>query len=110
MRSVSRRPYFTVSTCQPAAANMPCSRGVPMTGTTRSSDCRFRSTIQTISPSSVVIGSMTASHTAPSSSSASPTREYCRPVPAPPNCALTYLRASAPQMGAVAPIPTDPVE
>ena len=66
--------------------------------------------IQTTSPSPMTIGSNTASHTAPSSSSASPTREYCRPVPAPPNRVLTYRRASAPQIGAVAPIPTEPVE
>ena len=80
--SSSSRPYLTVSTCQPAAANMPCSRVAPMLGTTRSSDCRFRSTIQTTSPSSPTIGSRIASQHAPSSSSASPTSEYCRPCAA----------------------------
>ena len=77
--SCSSRPYLTVSTCQPAASNMPCSRVAPMLGTTRSSDCRLRSTIHTTSPSSPTIGSRIASQHAPSSSSASPTSEYCRP-------------------------------
>ena len=45
--SCSSRPYLTVSTCQPAAANMPCSRMAPRMGTTRSRLCRLRSTIQT---------------------------------------------------------------
>ena len=52
-----------------------------MLGTTRSSDWRFMSTIQTTSPSSATIGSMIASQQAPSSSSASPSSEYWRPVP-----------------------------
>ncbi|MGJ3558214.1 hypothetical protein ACR6C2_01690 [Streptomyces sp. INA 01156] len=50
-----------------------------MSGTTRSRDCRLRSTIQTTSPRPAVAGSRTASQTAPSSSSASPTSEYWRP-------------------------------
>lgn len=104
--SVSSRPYFSVSTCQPAAANMPFSRCAARYGTTRSRDCRLRSTIHTTSPSSATPGSRIASQTAPSSSSASPTREYCRPAGAP----STYRRATAPQIGAVAPMPTDPVE
>ena len=74
--SVSTRPYFTVSTCQPAAANIPSSRAAPIVGTTRSSDWRLRSTTHTTSPSLATIGSSTASHTAPSSSSASPTRDH----------------------------------
>ena len=79
--SSSSRPYLTVITCQPAAPNMPCSRAAPIVGTTRSSDCRFRSTTQTTSPSSATSGRATASQTAPSSSSASPSSEYWRPVP-----------------------------
>ncbi|MBB5873510.1 hypothetical protein F4553_006944 [Allocatelliglobosispora scoriae] len=97
-------------TCQPAAANIFSSFPAAMVGTTRSSDWRLRSTIQTISPSSATDGSRIASQIAPSSSSASPTRENCRPVPAPPIDASTKRRAIAPQIGAVAPIPTDPVE
>ena len=100
-----------MSTCQPAASNMPCSRVAAMWGTTRSSDCRLRSTIHTTSPSSATIGSRIASQHAPSSSSASPTSEYCRPVPGrAPKRVSTYRRASAPQIGAVAPMPTEPVE
>ena len=83
-----------------------------MVGTTRSRDCRLRSTTQTTSPSSATIGSSTASQTAPSSSSASPTSDHCRPSgPVPvPKWPSTYRRASAPQIGAVAPMPTEPVE
>ena len=95
---------------------MPCSRVAPMLGTTRSSDCRLRSTIHTTSPSSATIGSRIASQHAPSSSSASPTSEYWRPCAAvsagdePVFREATYRRASAPQIGAVAPMPTEPVE
>ena len=78
--SSSIRPYFSVMTCQPAAVNMPRSRSAAMSGTTRSSDCRFTSTTQTTSPSSATPGSTMASHTAPSSSSASPSSEYWRPA------------------------------
>jgi len=108
--SSSRWPYFRVITCQPAAANMPRSRSAAMPGTTRSSDCRFMSTTQTTSPSSATPGSAIASHTAPSSSSASPRREYWRPVPTAPMPLFRYRRATAPQTGAVAPMPTEPVE
>ena len=51
-----------------------------------------------------------ASQTAPSSSSASPSSEYWRPVVPSPMNLFTYRRATAPQTGAVAPMPTDPVE
>ena len=109
-RASNRLPNLTSITCQPAAENIDANRPAAMLGTTRSNDCRFMSTIQTISPSSATDGSRIASHTAPSSSSASPTSEYWRPVPVAPNAASTYRRAIAPQIGAVAPIPTDPVE
>ena len=110
-RSSSSRPYFSVMTCQPAAVNMPRSRSVAIRGTTRSSDCRLTSTTQTTSPSSATPGSTTASHTAPSSSSASPNSEYWRPGLAVPWKWLPrYRLATAPQIGAVAPMPTDPVE
>ena len=98
-------------TCQPAALNMPRSRSAAISGTTRSSDWRFTSTTQTISPSSATPGSTMASQTAPSSSSASPSSEYWRPgAPSLTNLPFRYLRATAPQIGAVAPMPTDPVE
>ena len=77
--SSSSRPYFRVMTCQPAALNMPRNRSAVISGTTRSSDWRFTSTTQTISPSSATPGSTMASQTAPSSSSASPSSEYWRP-------------------------------
>ena len=80
--SCSSRPYLTVSTCQPAASNMPARRTAPMLGTIRSRLCRLRSMIQHTSPRSCTIGSRIASQQAPSSSSASPTIEYWRPVPA----------------------------
>ena len=111
--SSSSRPYFSVMTCQPAALNMPRSRSAAISGTTRSSDWRFTSTTQTTSPSSATPGSTMASQTAPSSSSASPSSEYWRPgapVPSAVNLLLRYRRATAPQTGAVAPMPTDPVE
>ena len=40
-------------TCQPAAENIAADPPAAMLGTTRSSDCRFMSMIQTISPSSL---------------------------------------------------------
>ena len=98
-------------TCQPAALNMPRSRSAVIIGTTRSSDWRFTSMTQTTSPSSATPGSTMASQTAPSSSSASPSSEYWRPrAPLPMNLPFRYRRATAPQIGAVAPMPTDPVE
>ena len=50
-----------------------------MSGTTRSSDWRFRSTTQSTSPSRATHGSAIASQTAPSSSSASPSSAIWRP-------------------------------
>ena len=50
-----------------------------MSGTTRSSDWRLRSTTHSTSPSRATIGSTIASHTAPSSSSASPSSAIWRP-------------------------------
>ena len=70
-----RWPQVRVMTCQSAAANMPCRRWIWTSGMTRSRDCRLRSTIQTTSPRLRTSGSMMASQTAPSSSSASPSRE-----------------------------------
>ena len=85
-----------------------------MLGTTRSSDCRLKSTIQTTSPSSATAGSRIASQHAPSSSSASPIREYWRPGVLSAGGVSAWLRmyrrASAPHTGAVAPMPTEPVE
>ena len=68
---------------------MVANRPAAMLGTTRSSDWRFMSTIQTISPSSGTEESRIASQTAPSSSSASPTNEYWRPLPVLPNAVST---------------------
>ena len=81
-----------------------------MSGTTRSSDWRLRSTTHMTSPSLATIGSATASQIAPSSSSASPISAIWRPPTGTSKCPATYRWASAPQIGAVAPIPTDPVE
>ena len=50
-----------------------------MSGTTRSSDWRLRSTTHSTSPRRATIGSTIASHTAPSSSSASPSSAIWRP-------------------------------
>ena len=78
-RASSLRPYLTVSTCQPAASNIPARRPKAMSGTTRSSDWRFRSTTQSTSPRRATHGSAIASQTAPSSSSASPSSAIWRP-------------------------------
>ncbi len=48
--SRSRRPYLTVIVCQPAASNIAPIRPAAMSGTTRSSDWRLRSTIHSTSP------------------------------------------------------------
>ncbi len=69
-----RRPYLTVIVCQPAASNIAPTRPAAMSGTTRSSDWRLRSTIHSTSPRRGTIGSTSASQIAPSSSSASPTQ------------------------------------
>jgi hypothetical protein len=110
----SSGPYFSVTTRQPAAPNMPASRDAARCGTTRSSDWRLTSTTHSTSPSWPTAGSQMASQHAPSSSSASPSSEICRPAGSPPadpvKCRSTYRRASAPQIGAVAPMPTEPVE
>ncbi len=78
-RPSSSRPYLTTTTCHPAASNMVESRSAVITGTTRSSDWRLKSTIHSTSPSRATSGSTSASHTAPSSSSASPTIAMWRP-------------------------------
>ena len=70
--SVSRRPYFTSTTCQPAAANCPRHCWIRTPGTTRSRLCRLKSTIQVTLPRPSVAGSAIASQMLPSSSSASP--------------------------------------
>ena len=70
--SVSRSPYLTSLTCQPDASNWARHCLIRMPGTTRSSDCRLKSTIQSTLPRPSVAGSAIASHTLPSSSSASP--------------------------------------
>ena len=46
----SRRPYFSSTTCQPAASNPRSSRAALMPGTTRSRHWRLRSTIQSTLP------------------------------------------------------------
>jgi hypothetical protein len=104
------RPYFMVTQCQPAASNIALKRLAAMSGTTRSRDCRFRSTIQRTSPNRATIGSAMASQHAPSSSSASPTNATCRPPAGASNFPETYRWTSAPQIGAVTPNPSDPVE
>ena len=68
----SSRPYLIVIVCQPAASNIAPIRPAAISGTTRSSDWRLRSTIHSTSPSEGTIGSTSASQIAPSSSSASP--------------------------------------
>ena len=80
--SSSSRPYLTVSTCQPAASNMPCEPGGadvghdPVEGLPVEVDDPARPR-RARRPS----GRGRPPSTAPSSSSASPTSEYCRPVP-----------------------------
>ena len=44
-------PYLTITQCQPAASNIDASRPAAMSGTTRSSDWRLRSTTHMTSPS-----------------------------------------------------------
>ena len=96
MRAPQRRPAGTAEEVfeqpaepdgddlPPAAENIVSSRPAAMLGTTRSSDWRFMSTIQTISPSSCTDGSRIASHTAPSSSSASRPASTAVPYPCRP--------------------------
>ncbi len=88
-RAASRGPYLTITACQPAAVNMSSSRPAAMSGTTRSSDCRLRSTTHMTSPSLLTIGSATASQHAPSSSSASPISAICRPPTGTSKCPAT---------------------
>ena len=104
-RAVLRREHLP-----PACGEHRLCLSVVIVGTTRSSDWRFASTIQTSSPRSATCWSITASQIAPSSSSASPTSEYGGHRTRRRSDHRTYRRARAPQIGAVAPIPTDPVE
>ena len=67
-----RGPYFSVTTCQPWSANTDASSDERMPGTTRSRLCRLKSMIHVTRPSPRVAMSEMASHTLPSSSSASP--------------------------------------
>ena len=76
-----------------------------MMGMTRSRLWRFRSTIQSTFGSARVCGSMIASQTLPSSSSASPRMEMNRPPVPLPKWVCTYRFASAPKSGAAAPRP-----
>ena len=108
--SRSQRPYLTVMQCHPAATNMSRMRPAAMSGTTRSSDCRLRSTIHITSPRRATIGSTRASQIAPSSISASPMRAIWRPPRGIGKWPAVYRCASAAQRVAVAPIPTEPVE
>ena len=85
----SSRPYLTVIVCHPAAANIAPIRPAAMSGTTRSSDWRLRSTIHSTSPSDGIIGSTSASQIAPSSSSASPIRAISRPATGTSKCPAT---------------------
>ena len=85
----SRRPYLTVIVSHPAASNIPRRRPAAMSGTTRSSDCRLRSTIQSTSPRRATMGSTSASQIAPSSSSASPTSATWRPPCGTSKCPAT---------------------
>src|SRR4051794_41517613 len=57
----SRGPYLTITWCQPAASNIAASRPAAMSGTTRSSDWRLRSTTHITSPRRATIGSAIAS-------------------------------------------------
>ena len=77
--SRNQRPYLTEIVCQPAASNIDPIRPAAMSGTTRSNDWRFRSTIHSTSPSRGTIRSTRASQIAPSSSSASPSSAIWRP-------------------------------
>ena len=54
-------PYLAITRCQPAASNIEASRPAAMSGTTRSSDWRLRSTTHSTSPRCATIGSATAS-------------------------------------------------
>ena len=87
--SPRRRPYLSVMVCQPAASNIEASRPAAIWGTMRSSDWRFRSTIQSTSPSCGTTGSTMASQHAPSSSSASPSSAICRPPCGTSKCPAT---------------------
>jgi hypothetical protein len=81
-----------------------------MPGTTRSSDCRLKSTSHITLPRPAVAGSATASQMLPSSSSASPISAMNRECGRAPKCASTYRRVTAANSGAAAPSPTEPVE
>ena len=78
-RRARRGPYLTITVCQPAASNIAARRPAAMSGTTRSSDWRLRSTTHMTSPRRATIGSAIASQHAPSSSSASPISAIWRP-------------------------------
>ena len=60
-RCCSRGPYLTITVCQPAASNIAARRPAAMSGTTRSSDWRLRSTTHITSPRRATIGSAIAS-------------------------------------------------
>ena len=81
-----------------------------MSGITRSRLWRLRSITIVKLPSSCVAGSAIASHTLPSSSSASPTSAMNRAEGCAPKWESVYRRVSAEKSGATAPRPTDPVE
>ena len=49
-RRCRRGPYLTITVCQPAASNIAARRPAAMSGTTRSSDWRLRSTTHITSP------------------------------------------------------------
>ncbi len=82
-------PYLTITQCQPAASNIAARRPAAMSGTTRSSDWRLRSTTHMTSPSLATIGSAIASQQAPSSSSASPISAIWRPPTGTSKCPAT---------------------
>ena len=87
--AASLGPYLTITQCQPAASNIEASRPAAMSGTTRSSDWRLRSTTHMTSPSLATIGSAIASQQAPSSSSASPSSAIWRPPRGTSKCPAT---------------------
>ena len=86
------RAILIVSGLSPAitpASNMAARRPAAMSGTTRSSDWRLRSTTHSTSPRRATIGSTMASYTAPSSSSASPSSAIWRPPRGTSKCPAT---------------------
>ena len=99
-------------TRHPLAASISRQTCTRIPGITRSRLCRFTSTTQSTRGLVASAGSITASHTVPSSSSASPSVETNRCVGSGASAKrpCTYCSANEAKLGAMAPSPTDPSE